>query len=593
MKELRTIRLLLPLLRNQSRGLAAVILLGIVSFLAEGIGLSLFVPLLQSLDPRTEAASGLSLLSFLPPDNRLAWIVGLILAMTVCKGMLTYGYSVLAAGMNARVTHGIRSRMFSKMIGMNQRSLDEAGSGRLINLLSIDTWHTSDAISLCIGLVINLCSILVFSALLFSLSWKLTLLVIAGVAAISLVLQGISRSARGLGQQGIEANATLSQHMLDGLEGVREIQMFNLNAHRQMLFDAASDRVRSIYRRLDLLHRGIAPVSEILYVGLLLTLLLIGVMGHGSMPSLMVFLLVLYRLQPQIRLLDSSRLSLEALTGSVEDVTRFMNDPVAEMPETYLVAPRRGETGVAASGAAIEFDSVSFWYDADREFALENVSFRIPLGSTTAIVGASGSGKTTLVSLLCRFYHPGSGDIRVDGRSISALRLEDWRREIAWVSQDAYLFSGSILENIRYGRLDASNDEVMRAARQADASGFIDQLPDGFQTLVGNGGTQLSSGQVQRIALARALVRKSRILILDEATNAIDSLSEDWIQDSLRQMAGETTVIVISHRLSSVKHADHVIVIANGYVAQQGSPRELLAAGHGYFSKLRTLQHVD
>lgn len=589
MKEFGTIRMLLPLLRNHSWELTAVVLLGIISFLAEGVGLSLFMPLLQSLDPNTGAAASLGFLSRIPASDRLAWIVGCILAMTVLKGLLTYTHSTVAARMNMRVTHGIRSRMFSKLIGLNQERLEQAGSGRLINLLSIDTWHASDAISLCIGLVVNLCSILVFSMLLVWLSWKLTIVVAAGVLAISLALQAISRSARGLGQQGVAANAVLSQHMLDGLEGVREIQMFNLRDHRQKLFDAISEQVGSIYRKLDVLHRGMAPVSEILYVGLLLTLLLIGVMGHMSIPSLMVYLLVLYRLQPQIRLLDSSRLSLAALSGTVEEVTRFLLSRDEATP-----APGTREIPVTASTGDLEFDAVSFWYEQEREFSIAGLSLRIPLGRTTAIVGASGSGKTTLVSLLCRFYEPRSGEIRVNGQSIHDFDLDQWRREIAWVSQDAYLFSGSVAENIRYGRLDATDEEIRLAAEQADASGFIGRLPDGFETQVGNGGVSLSSGQVQRIALARALVRKARILILDEATNAIDSVSEDWIQHSLRTMAGGVTVIVISHRLSSVKHADHVIVLENGAVAQQGEPREVIAAGsHGYYSKLRTLQHVD
>jgi subfamily B ATP-binding cassette protein MsbA len=238
--------------------------------------------------------------------------------------------------------------------------------------------------------------------------------------------------------------------------------------------------------------------------------------------------------------------------------------------------------------------AVSFWYEQEREFSIETLSLSIPMGRTTAIVGASGSGKTTLVSLLCRFYEPRSGEIRVNGQNILDFDIDQWRREIAWVSQDAYLFSGSVAENIRYGRLDATDEEIRLAAEQADASGFISRLPEGYETQVGNGGVSLSRGQVQRIALARALVRKARILILDEATNAIDSVSEDWIQHSLRTMAGDVTVIVISHRLSSVKHADHVVVLENGAVAQQGAPREVIAAGsHGYYSKLRTLQHVD
>jgi subfamily B ATP-binding cassette protein MsbA len=465
-------------------------------------------------------------------------------------------------------------------MGISQRTLDRTGSGRLINLLATDTWHTSDAISLFIGLVINLCSILVFSALLMALSWKLTLLVALGVALVSLLLRYVTTGARRLGQEGVAANAVQSQHMIEALDGLREIQMFSLKDHRERLFVAASEKVRSIYFRLDLLHRAVSPLSEILYVGLLLGLLLIGV-GHHSVSNIMVFLLVLYRLQPQIRQLDSARLSLVSLNSPVEEVMTFLEsrDDQPALPGLASCEFRR----------AVEFDCVSFSYDAERQFAVQAVSLRIPFGKTTAIVGCSGSGKSTLVSLLCRFYEPTFGEIRVDGRHLSELDVDAWRSRIGWVSQDAYLFGGSIRENIRYGRLDATENEILAAAIAADADGFIRDLPEGYDTIIGNAGPQLSSGQVQRIALARAFVRKPAILILDEATNAIDGLSEGSIRTRLRRMTAEQTVIIISHRLSSVRHADQVIVMADGRVSEQGSPPELLAQ-HGFLSRLYEVQ---
>lgn len=592
MKEARTVRLLLPLLRNQGWALPATVVLGIVSSLAETIGLSLFVPLFQSLDRRLDQggdSNGLQgffhvVLRHLPSGNPLPYIVALILIMTACKGALTFAHSILAARMGARVTHGLRSRVFSKMMGISQRRLDETGTGRLVNLLATDTWHTGDAIALFIGLAINLCSMAVFAVLLVALSWKLTLLVIGGVAVVSATIQTVTHGARQLGKEGLEANTVMSEHMLDALEGLREIQMFNLRAYRQQLFDSVSSRVRAIYFRLDWLHRTAAPLAEVLYVSLLLGLLLIGVAAHGSVPSIIVFLLVLYRLQPQIRQVDAARLNLVSLTTPVEEVTRFINS--ADEMRIESAAPAREFT------RAIEFEDVSFAYDVEAEFRMENISFRIPFGSTTAIVGRSGSGKSTIVRLLCRFYEPLSGTIRVDERPLSRLDVDDWRGQVAWVSQDAHLFRASIRENIRYGRLDASDDDILAAALQADVDGFVAPLPDGYETRVGSGGTELSSGQVQRIALARAFVRRPAILILDEATNSLDSLSEESIRERLEQMAGQHTVVVISHRLSTVRNADHVIVLEGGRISEQGAPREL-SRQRGFFSKVRELQHVD
>jgi len=501
-----------------------------------------------------------------PPERRLTFIVAAILSLTICKGLLTYSHSTVSARINAQITHKLRSRVFSGVIDLDQRTLDQTASGRLINLLATDTWHTSDAIALFISLIVNLCSILVFSSLLVALSWRLTLLVVLGVAVILVLLRWITFGARNLGRQGVDANAIMSEHMLDALEGVKVIQMFGLKGHRQKLFDAISAKVRSIYFRLDLLHRAMPPLSEILYIGLLLGVLLVGVSAKNSVATVVVFLLVLYRLQPQIRQLDSARLSLITLTSSVEDVMNFL--------EPKAPACHSG-TAFTSFSRELEFHGASFFYDREAEFAVENVSFRIPCGKTTAILGPSGSGKTTLINLLCRFRDPVIGEIRADGVSIHDFDLNEWRSQIAWAGQDTYLFSDTVGENIRYGNLSASRDEIVAAAIRADADGFITQLPQGYDTKIGASGVPLSGGQMQRIALARALLRDPAILILDEATSALDSLSEDFIQQYLREKAGRQTVIVISHRLSTVRYADQVVVLQNGCVSDQGSPREL------------------
>jgi ABC-type multidrug transport system fused ATPase/permease subunit len=468
-------------------------------------------------------------------------------------------------------------------MGASQRTLDLRGTGRLVNLLATDTWHTGDAISLFVGLVINLCSIAVFSLLLMALSWKLTILVAAGVAIVSAVIQIVTASARRLGQEGVQANAILSGHMLDALDGIREIQMFGLRAHRQEIFEMISKRVKSVYFRLDLLHRAVAPLSEVLYVGLLLGLLLIGVRSHGAVPNIIVFMLVLYRLQPQIRQLDAARLSLVSLTTPVDEVLSFScENSAAEETGATVPGLRRG----------IEFEDVSFSYGDEFDFKLDHVSFTIPAGTTTAIVGRSGSGKSTLIRLLCRFYEPENGAIYADGKPLAETNMRQWREQIAWVGQDAHLFRASVFDNIRYGRISASPEEVVAAAVLSGADAFIRQLPDGYQTNIGGGGVELSSGQVQRLALARAFVRKASILILDEATNALDSLSEDFIQERLLKIAGGHTVIVISHRLSTMKNADQVMVIEGGRITEQGTPAQL-SKRRGLFARMRELQHVD
>jgi ABC-type multidrug transport system fused ATPase/permease subunit len=467
---------------------------------------------------------------------------------------------------------------------LSQTELEQMESGRLINLLGIDTWRTSDALGLLVSLSVNLCSIGVFSMMLLAISWQLTLVVIVGVALISTLLQMITLGARTLGRDGVEANAILSEQMLDGLHGIDVVQMFGLRELRQRLFDTVSDRVRSIYFRLDLLHRAGPPLSEILYVGLLLAILMIGMGLRNSLPAVMIFLLLLYRLQPQIRQFDSGRLTLSALTSSVEDTTRFLRVPV-EPPRAVAV------TRLGGPAPELRFEGVRFSYGRECGFALNGASFQIPRGQTTAIVGPSGSGKTTLIGLLCGFREPFAGEILVDGRPLSSLEMEEWRSQIAWAGQDSYLFNTTIRENIRYGNVAADDSQVITAAIQADADDFIRRLPHGYDTKVGNEGVPLSGGQTQRLALARALLRGAPVLILDEATSALDSISEESIQKYLLHSSGKRTLIVISHRLSSVKYADHIVVLNQGHVVEEGSPGELFSR-RGLLSQLQELQSV-
>jgi ATP-binding cassette, subfamily B, bacterial MsbA len=238
----------------------------------------------------------------------------------------------------------------------------------------------------------------------------------------------------------------------------------------------------------------------------------------------------------------------------------------------------------------IVFDRVSFRYDSRDEPALTRVSFTIPVGKTTAFVGPSGGGKSTVIKLILRFYDPTDGLVLTNGRCLREFALDSWRRQIAVVSQDGYLFNATVRDNIAYGRLDASHDEIVEAAKKADAHDFIERLPDKYETVLGHHGVRLSGGQQQRVSVARAIIRNPRILILDEATNALDSISELWIQETLATLKGGRTVIMIAHRLATIEQADQIIVLEKGCVSERGTLRELVTAG-GLFTRLHSLQH--
>jgi ATP-binding cassette, subfamily B, bacterial MsbA len=274
--------------------------------------------------------------------------------------------------------------------------------------------------------------------------------------------------------------------------------------------------------------------------------------------------------------------ALHALSASVEEVRNLLD----ETDKPYL----RGGVRVPASiERGITFENVSLHYDSGKRAALEQVTCSINMGETTALVGPSGAGKSSLISLICRFYDPSSGQLLIDGIPLRELDLTWWRNQIAVVSQDIYLFNASVAENIIYGKLDATREELLEAARKAHALDFIEELPDGFETVLGDWGLRLSGGQRQRLALARAFIRDPKILILDEATNSLDLISEKVVQDALEHFGRGRTVLIIAHRISTIEYADRVIVLDAGRVVESGSVRELLAKG-GLFSRFYALQ---
>jgi subfamily B ATP-binding cassette protein MsbA len=274
---------------------------------------------------------------------------------------------------------------------------------------------------------------------------------------------------------------------------------------------------------------------------------------------------------------------LAALAASVDAVLSILDSS----GKSYIQSGTLMHPGL---DDAIVVDGVSFLYDSDSNPALLDASFAIPAGKTTAFVGPSGGGKSTVIKLILRFYDPTAGRILTNDRSLREFDLASWRNQIAVVSQDGYLFNATVRDNIAYGRIGATDEEIVDAARQADAHDFIERLPDGYETVLGHHGMRLSGGQQQRISLARAIVRNPRILVLDEATNALDSISEHWIQETLEKMRANRTVIVIAHRLATIEQADQIIVLENGTVRERGTLRELVAAD-GLFARLYRLQH--
>ena len=568
------------------------VILGIMSSFFEGLGISLFIPLLQSVvQPSSSAVNNNFFVNFLnhilinvSANNRFIFIALGILVIIFFKSWLVYSNSILFAWVNARIGHRLRSGIFQQILSVSYSFIENNESGKLMNTLASETWRTSQALSTLMGLAITTCTIAIYTIILLLISWKLTLLVLVLITIISLFIMLVTRRVKHLGEQAVEANSALGKQMWEGYAGMKVIRAFGHETYEQKRFDTASNKVVNTFFKLDLISGIVQPTSEFLSAVILLFILVIALLqDRNSLPNLLTFIFILYRLQPRVQQLDSARVSLLALTSAVDEVMSLLD--CSDKP--YI---RSGRIPFKSLEQSIDFESVSFCYNPQDKPAIHELSICFPRGKTTAIVGPSGAGKSTLIGLICRFYDISSGEIYVDSCPLRELNLTDWRNQIAIVSQDVYMFSTTVLENIAYGRLDATKKEIVAAAQLANAHEFISQLPQGYDTKVGDRGIRLSGGQRQRIALARAIIRNPEILILDEATNALDSIAEQLIQEALNTLSQDRTVIVIAHRLSTIEQADQIVVLNEGRVIEHGNLQHLLEI-NGLFAQLYRLQY--
>ncbi|TXD34800.1 ABC transporter ATP-binding protein [Lujinxingia vulgaris] len=375
-----------------------------------------------------------------------------------------------------------------------------------------------------------------------------------------------------------EQVASLNGQLANNLSGIATIKAFATEGYETRRIAQESDDYRQANRAAIRLSAAFSPLIRMAIVlGFTATLLYGGMLAIEGTLAVGVYSVLVFLTQrllwPLTRLGKTFDLYQRAM-ASTRRVLNLLATPISIIS---------GQTPFEKEGARGElvFEDVEFAYP-DREPILQNFNLRIPAGATLGVVGATGAGKSTLINLLMRFFEPAKGTVRIDGTPLHELRTDDLRRAIGLVSQQTFLFHGTVRENIAYGSFDADDDAILRASRQAEAHPFIEELPRGYDTIVGERGETLSGGQKQRISIARAVLRDPRVLILDEATSAVDNATEAAIQRSMNRLAQDRTMIIIAHRLSTVRAADHIIVMDQGRIIEQGSHDELVALGGDY-----------
>jgi len=519
----------------------------------------------------------------------VVWVGSVAFALFALKGVATYGQQVTMMQIGNRIVADNQRAMFDKLLRENIGFFSERHSSEFIARMTTGAQAAAMVISLLVTSIgrdtltlIGLVVVMVIQDPVMSLAG----LVVAPPALI--VLRKLIRRVRSIVKGQFTGTTVTLETLQESLQGSRVVKAFTLEDEMRRRFDASVSEVQRATDKWARVSNRSGPLMETLgglAIGLVTVyggyLVIMKNMPPGGMISFLAAFLLAY--EPAKRL---ARLNLELNTHLVGLRMLFdvMDSPATEPDDSDKPA-------LKLDTARVEFADVRFFYRPD-EPVLRGMTFVAEPGKTTALVGPSGGGKSTVLNLLLRFYEAHGGAITIDGQNITAVSRKSLRSQIAYVGQSAHLFRGTVRENIRYGRLNATDDEIVAAAKAAHAHDFIMSFPAGYDTQVGEHGLQLSGGQRQRVEIARALIKDAPIILLDEATAALDSESERHVQDAIAELCKGRTTLVIAHRLGTIIHSDRILVIEHGAVAEQGRHDELLRKGGRYASFYRLqLQH--
>ena len=489
-----------------------------------------------------------------------------------------YFMNIVARG----VVHRLRTQVFDVLIRVPKVAIDQYSHGELVSKLTFNVEQVSGACSEALKTILRdgLTVIALISYMLY-LNWKLTLVFFAIAPAIAGVVLAVGRHFRRYSRRIQESMGEVTQLSNESVHAFDEIRMFAATEQQSARFRAASqfNQIQSV--KLAFVQAVSTPIAQIILSFALGALFWFAldpeILAGFTAGSLVAFIAAATQLGKPIRTLTNVQSVVQRGLAAAEDLFVQIDTP----PERDT-----GKTTLSRASGELTFEDVSFAYPGSETAALDRIDLRIPAGSLVAFVGRSGGGKTSLIQLLCRFYAPSAGRILLDGHPIGELRLSDYRRQLAVVFQSIVLFSDTVRANVAFGQVDQVDDVAILAALEvAQARDFVEALPEGLDTKLGDGGGGLSGGQRQRLAIARAVLKDAPVLILDEATSALDNESEAAIQASLDSAAVGRTTLVIAHRLSTVERADLIVVMDKGKVVAVGNHAELIAS-KGLYSSL-------
>ena len=509
----------------------------------------------------------------------IRWAPFALLFIFLLRGLSGFisGYFLSLVGRN--VVTKIRSQLFDRLLTLPLSYYDKNNSGQLITLLIFQVEQLAEAATKGLKVLIqDIATIIGLLAWMLYLSWQLTVVVLLTGPVIALIISYVSKRFRRFSRQIQNSVGDVTQISSEAIAAPQEIRIFDGIADEKRRFETVNEQNRRSFMKRIVTELLSMPIVHFIVAIALSVIIYISthddLIEHFTPGAFMSFMSAMMLLLDPVKRLTKVNSTLQSGIAAGEDIFALLDESKEKDNGTQVIEKAKGK---------IEFKQVYFRYNDDANDILQHINLKVKAGQKIALVGTSGSGKTTLVNMLPRFYDYYAGEILLDDIPITELKLNNLRRQFAYVGQDITLFNDSIKNNIAYGKMrHASNDQIKQAAIAAHALGFIEALPNGFDTLVGENGTLLSGGQKQRIAIARAILADASILILDEATSALDTHSEKAIQSALEVLLKGRTTFIIAHRLSTIESVDTILVMEQGNIIEMGTHKELLAKGAVY-----------
>ena len=562
-------------------GVSTVLIVPVIlGFLGQDLNLKGVPPVLQ---PVFSALAGGN-------NSNLLLMMGLILIAIALKNVTTYASTLASSHLSRSLVNEIRQEALKLLLEVDLDFYAKTKVGDLINRLGGEVALAANAIRSAIQILTTAITILVFVALLLAISWQLTVVSTVLLLFVSIANHYFVARAKNFGQQLSDSSREYSIRLLEILNGMRLVKATgNESQEYQRLENLVHDREQAEFNA-QANTALIAPVNEMAGILTVLAIVILGRMFFATQLAslstvLLTYLLILFRLLPFVSLLNGIRGGFAGAAPSVAVVHDFLrrdNKPFMKLGDRSYQRLQEG----------IRFEGLSFAYPGYEGLVLDQIDLWLPKGTTLALVGSSGAGKSTIADLLPRFYDPIRGRIMIDDRNLCDLDVRSLRQSMGIVSQDTFLFNDSVRNNIAYACEQVTDQQIVEAAKRANAYEFIVNLPQGFETAIGDRGVMLSGGQRQRLAIARALLRDPDILILDEATSALDTVSERLVQQALDELSRDRTTLVIAHRLSTIQKADQIAVLDKGRVVEVGTHESLLQR-QGLYARLYAMQFSE